>query len=117
MPDAPPDNGAAAEPEGASLREIPESLEIDPLLAALLHCAAFLDLSTEDEVDPTLGTDVLENVGLYVQRLSPERQDEVAEQLERLRRHAESAGWPESHIEFVEEFLYSCGIGEDIEDE
>jgi hypothetical protein len=117
MSDAPPENGASAEVlESATLPEVPDSLGVEPLLAALLHCAAFLDLSPEDVVAPQPATEVLEHVGLYVQRLPLERQAELADQLDRLRRHAESEGWPEPLVEFIEEFLYSCGIGEDEED-
>jgi hypothetical protein len=97
----------------ATLPVIPPELGIDPLLAALLNCAAFLDLS-EDEVDEAASTAVLEHVGLYVQRLSPEELEDVADQLAEIKEHGEKAGWPPSVLEFVEDFLYSCGIGEDV---
>lgn len=101
----------------ATLPEIPAELGLDPVLAALLHCAAFLDLSADDVVDAEAATEVLEHVGLYIQQLSPERQEQVGEQLERLRQHAEKAGWSDDAIDFVDDFLYSCGIGEDIDED
>jgi len=100
-------------PAPATMPVIPGELGIDPLLAALLNCAAFLDLS-EDGVDEATSTAVLEHVGLYVQRLSPEELDDVADQLAEIREHGEQAGWPAPVLEFVEDFLYSCGIGEDV---
>ena len=99
---------------GAMMPVIPEELGIDPLLSALLHCAAFLDLSEDGEVDDAASTAVLEHVGLYVQRLSPEELDDLADQLAELREHAHKVGWAPPLIEFVEDFLYSCGIGEDV---
>lgn len=95
---------------------VPENLRIDPLLAALLHCAAFLDFSDDDAVDPQAAGDVLEHVGMYVQRLPAERFDEIQEQLDRLEDHAQNAGWPEDMIEFVRDFLYNCGIGDEEEE-
>lgn len=92
---------------------VPAELGIDPILLALLHCAAFLDLASEDLVDPEAAGDVLENLEAYVKRLSPERLNEIEHQLESLEQWAESAGWPDELVDFVADFLYSCGIGED----
>lgn len=107
---------ASAGPPAESLPVIPEGLGIDPLLLALLHCASFLDLSGDTLVDSGSATDVLEHVGLYVQRLDPDRQLDVARQLRALREHGEAAGWSGELIDFVEHFLYSCGIGEDVDE-
>lgn len=94
---------------------VPAELDIDPLLLALLQCAAFLDLSEDGAGDSGAATDVLELVGLYVQRLSAERHAELAGQLAKLREHGERNAWPEELVVFVDEFLYSCGVGEDVE--
>lgn len=96
---------------------VPEDLGIDPLFVALLHCAAFLDLADDEVMDPEAAGDALEHVGLYVQRLPPARLKEVEAQLAKLAAHAKSAGWPPDAVSFVEEFLYSCGIGDDKGDE
>jgi hypothetical protein len=95
---------------------LPPELAIDPLLAALLHLAAFLDLSDDASVDPDAAGEALEHVGLYVQRLDEATLDRLESELRRLAEHAQVAGWSEEQREFVEDFLYSCGIGQD-EDE
>jgi hypothetical protein len=96
---------------------VPEELDIDPFLLALLHCTAFLDFADEDTVDPAAASDVLEHVGLYIQRLPPDQLGEIQEQLDALEDHGRSAGWPVDIVEFVRDFLYNCGIGDDEEDE
>jgi hypothetical protein len=112
------ENGTSSDPEVEPyLPEIPPELGVDPLLAALLQCAAFLDLGDDTLVDPVQADEILEHVGMYVQRLPPERVADIEKQLERVREHAEKAGWPEPISAFVADFLYSCGIGEDESDE
>jgi hypothetical protein len=96
---------------------IPAELEIDPLLLALLHCAAFLDLSTDEAVDPQDAVEVLEVVGLYVQRLPADRIEALREDLEELEEHARDKGFREPVVEFVREFLYNCGVDAGGEDE
>lgn len=96
---------------------VPAELGIDPVLLALLHCAAFLDLSGEGIVEPGAATDVLEHVGLYVQRLSPDELADIADQLAALHEHGAEAGWAPELLELVDDFLYSCGVDdEDAED-
>jgi hypothetical protein len=92
---------------------VPEELGIDPLLLSLVHCAAFLDLAADDVVDPDAAGDVLENLEVYFKRLAPARLAEIDEQLERLSEWAESAGWPEELVDFVADFLYSCGVADE----
>ncbi len=96
---------------------IPAELGIDPLLAALLQAAAFLDLGEDDVVDPDAAVSVLEHVGLYASRLSPEQIDALQEQLERIVEYGESQGWPEEIVEFTLRFLYHCGVGGDPEEQ
>jgi hypothetical protein len=98
---------------------VPAEIEVDPLLLALLHSAAFLDLSGEDSVDSQDAVDVLETVGHYIQRLPEERLEELQEQLDELAAHGKKAEWPPDFVEFVQDFLYNCGVGgdEDEEDE
>jgi hypothetical protein len=111
----------------ALLPVIPEKVRLHPLTAALLTTAAFLDLSDDEQIPPTVAQPVLERVGLYVQRLSDEAADRLADDLERLARYAAQANWPEEAREFVEQFMSYCGFapadadepaeGEDEEDE
>ncbi len=96
---------------------VPEGVDVDPVLLALLHCAAFLDLAEDDIVDPEAARDVLEHVGMYIQRLAPEQLQALSGQLDRLADHGADQGWPEWITGFVGDFLYSCGIGEDRDDE
>jgi hypothetical protein len=96
---------------------VPAELGIDPLLLALLHCAAFLDLAGEEEVDPDAAGDVLENLEVYVKRLPLERLGELQSQLEKLEGWAEDKGWPEELVDFVSDFLYSCGVGDEDEED
>lgn len=103
--------------EGPMMPDVPEDLDIDPLLVALLQCAAFLDFADDQIVHPDAAGEVLENVGLYVQRLPAERLDDIGDQLEILAEHGAAAGWSEDMVEFVREFLYNCGIGDDEDDE
>jgi len=90
---------------------------VSPLLLALLHTSAFLDLCDDDIVDPKLAGSVLERVGLYVQRLDDDTVDALAEELERLSAHAQQASWPEPAREFIAAFLANCGFRPDDEDE
>lgn len=102
----------AGELEDPVMPLVPAELGIDPVLLCVLHCAAFLDLASVDLVDADAAGDVLENLESYVKRLSPERLTEIQRQLDVLEEWAENAGWPEELVDFVADFLYSCGIGE-----
>jgi hypothetical protein len=109
------------EPEGEEtsgfLPPIPAELEIDPLLAAVLHCAAFLDLSEDDVIDPDAAVATLEHVGLYVGRLAEGRVAELQGQLDRLAAWGKEHDWPEEAVEFTARFLYNCGVGDDESDD
>lgn len=89
---------------------MPESVEASPLALALLHVAAFLDLSDDDVVEPKLAGGVLERVGLYVQRLDDDSVEQLADDLSRIEAHAARAGWPAPAREFVHAFLENCGF-------
>ena len=98
---------------------VPKSVAADPLLLALVSCAAFLDLSTEEAVDPDDAVDVLELVGGYIQRLPEDRLEQIKEQLEGLAEWATKQDWPEETVAFVRDFLFNCGVadGEGEEDD
>ncbi len=105
---SPPEEGAHR--VTSLLPIIPEELELDPLVAALLTTAAFLDLAEEDELRPDPARQVLERVGLYVQRLDDDDIDGLAAELERLGEYAKQAKWPDEACEFIDEFLSYCGF-------
>ena len=92
---------------------VSDELDIDPLLVALLHCAAFLDFADDDVVDPDAATEVLDHVALYVRRLPAERLAEIQAQLERLEEPSARAGWPQEMVEFVGDFLDNCSSDDD----
>jgi len=94
----------------ALLPVIPEKLRIHPLTAALLTTAAFLDLSDEEQIPASLAQPVLERVGLYVQRLPDQAAERLADDLERLAKHAIQASWPPEAREFIEQFMAYCGF-------
>ncbi|MEB2310847.1 MAG: hypothetical protein OZ921_22050 [Sorangiineae bacterium] len=103
--------------EDPMMPEVPEDVDVDPMLLALLHTAAFLDFSDDTLVHPDAAGDVLEHVGLYVQRLPPERLDDLGDQLEILAEHGAGAGWPPAMLEFVRDFLFNCGLDGDEDEE
>lgn len=101
-----------------SLPEIPESLDLDPILLGMLHLAYFLDLAEEDVLDPELAVSQLERVGQYVRRLDEASLEEVEAQLGELYEYAKESGWTEDQRQWLEDFLEYCGIEfEDEEDE
>jgi hypothetical protein len=102
--------------EDPIMPRVPAELGIDPILLALLHCAAFLDLASDDLVDPESAGEVLESLEIYVKRLPPDRLAQIQRELEKLEEWAEQSGWPEELVDFVADFLYSCGIGDEDED-
>ncbi len=117
MPDSEDDiEGEGLDPSEYVMPVVPPELGLDPLLVAVLHCAAFLDFAEEALVEPDAAGDTLEHVGLYMQRLPAEQLARIESDLDRLAAHAQAAGWPEPMIEFVGDFLYSCGIGEERDD-
>src|SRR5262245_28631780 len=96
------DNGAHEhESESPSMPELPDELGVDPMLAALCHGAASLDLRDESVVGPDAAHAVLEHVGLYVQRLPPERIAAIEADLQRIRAYGEKSEWPEWVVAFV----------------
>jgi hypothetical protein len=116
MNDRPDD---AKEHEGGfefMLPVVPEEIEVDPILLALLHCSAFLDFAEDEVVDPDLATEVLDHIAYYVRRCSAERLKELEAQLKRIRNHATREAWPAELIEFVGDFLENCTSDEDEDD-
>ncbi len=98
------------EPESAELPLVPDDAGVDPIVLALLHAAMFLDLSEEPAVDATAARPVLERIGLYVQRLSDDEVEALADSLARLAERGERDGWPAPAIEFVRLFVENCGF-------
>jgi hypothetical protein len=96
---------------------VPEELELSPFLLALLHSAAFLDVSEEDVVDGPAACAVLDRVGLYLQRVDDDTLEQFADDLERLAEYAENENWSEAAQDFLANFLEACGFVVDEEGE
>ncbi len=101
-------------PKGAFVMpEIPKSLKVDPLLAGVLHAMSFFELSDEDTVDEDWAVEAMEAVTYYLQRMTPVQIADMAEQLDRVAKHAKKKKMPGPFIEFVEEFMVNSGLVED----
>jgi hypothetical protein len=90
---------------------LPAELDIDPVLAALLHCMAFLELSEDDTVDPDWAVEAMEYVAGYLQRLPAGRIGAIGEQLAAVGAYGREHGAPSAFIDFVDHFLENCGVG------
>lgn len=92
---------------------LPAELNVDPLLAGLLHCVAFLELSEDEAVDPDWAVEAMEHVAAYLQRLPPAQLKLVEDQLTRIGKYARKQGAPDEFLDFVDDFLENYGAGED----
>ena len=97
----------------AMLPVVPEELDVDPVLLALLQCAAFLDFADDGTVDPDAATDVLDHVAYYVRRLPPERRAQMQAQVEKIEAYGGRESWPTELTEFVGDFLDNCTNDDD----
>jgi len=67
---------------------LPASLRIDPILAGLLHVAAFLELSGDEMIDPDRAVEAMEHISHYLHQLPTEREQALREQVSRVADHA-----------------------------
>jgi len=88
---------------------LPPQLEVDPILASLLHCMAFLELFGDDAVDPDWAVEAMEYVATYVKRLPREQLHSIEKQLARIGAHARQVNEPAPFVTFVDNFLVTCG--------
>jgi hypothetical protein len=91
---------------------LPEELGLNPVLAGLLHCMAFLELSGDDTVDPDWAVEAMEHVAAYLHRLAAADREAIANQLERTSKHLKGQGAPDELIDLVVNFLAYCGVDE-----
>jgi len=96
---------------------VPESLGVDPVLLALLHVASLLDFADDEAVDADMANAALERVEACMQRLDTDRLEAIQADLDRVEEYGAEHGWSEEMTDFVRDFLYNCGLGEDDEDE
>jgi hypothetical protein len=100
-------NGAYVMPE------LPTSLRVDPIVAAPLHVAAFLELSGDDTVDPDSAVEAMEHIGVYLGRLPARRMAAIREQLARVAAHAKAQRWGTEPVEFFTEFVEHFGLSDE----
>jgi hypothetical protein len=91
---------------------LPPELGLNPVLAGLLHCMAFLELSGDDTVDPDWAVEAMEHVAAYLHRLPGTDREAIASQLERTSKHLQAQRAPDKLIDFVANFLAYCGVDE-----
>ncbi|MHB1558277.1 MAG: hypothetical protein ACYC61_12525 [Isosphaeraceae bacterium] len=93
--------------------ELPESLRVDPVLAALIHVVSFLELSDDDTVDPDAAVKAMEHVGFYRNRLPARQIAAIREQFDRIAAHAQAQGWDQEAVEFFTELMGNAGLGDE----
>ena len=99
-------------PEGAAVFPlIPEELGVHPLLLAVLHAYVFLEGSEEEVLDPAAGSEGLEYLVTYLQRLRGKDLERVREDFETLTGFAKQEKWPKQQVQFLKDFLKDNGIG------
>lgn len=91
--------------------ELPTSLKIEPVVAALLHVAAFLELSTDAAVNPDYAVEAMEHIGHYLQQLPEDRVVALKEQLGRVTAHARKEKWGDDAVDFFGDFMENFGLG------
>ena len=84
---------------------IPAELRVHPILASLIHCMAFLELSGDEAIDPDWALEAMEHVEQYLQRLPPDELVRIAQQLAVLSAHARAKSFPEPFVLFLDRFL------------
>ncbi|MBN2195688.1 MAG: hypothetical protein JW751_22900 [Polyangiaceae bacterium] len=95
---------------------VPDSLGVSPLLLALLHVASLLDFADDETVEADAANGALEHVELYVQRLTTAQLEAIQADLDRIEEFGAEHGWPEEVTDFVADFLYNCGLGDEEDD-
>ena len=112
MPEGP---GEWVEKDAFVLPVIPDELRVDPQLAALLHAAAFLELSGDEAVDPDWAVEALEHIAHYLLKLPAPEVERTEDQLKRIAEFGRNNGWTDEAAEFIETFLQACGVTEEEE--
>jgi hypothetical protein len=95
---------------------LPAELNVDPVLAGLVHCVAFLELSHDDAVDPDWAVEAMEHVSAYLGRLEATQVESLSKQLKGIAKYVKSEGAPAEVVEFFRDFLENFGVGDSEED-
>jgi hypothetical protein len=89
---------------------LPASLGVDPVYAALLSLTAFVELSSDDVIDPDWAMEVMEQVAQSLRQLPAERVRALREQVGRVADHARSRAWGKMAVTYFAEFLENLGV-------
>jgi len=92
--------------------ELPAELKVDPILAALLHMACFMELSAEKTVDFDESITAMEAMGYYLQRLTPAQAKAVNAQLKRVADYGKKQKWKKEAVKFISKLLDNAGVDE-----
>jgi hypothetical protein len=109
--------GEWVEKDAFVLPLLPPKLNVDPMFASLLHCAAFLEFSGDEVVDPDSAIEAMEQVSTYLGSLEPDEVETLSTQMERIVRHAKQEKWPEDLVDFLTDFLENFGVVGDEDEE
>jgi hypothetical protein len=86
------------------------------LARALVNAAAFLDLADEEEINPALAEQALEEIAYNLSHCTPEEVQTLREVLDDMKAaERENEGRPEM-LEFLDTFLVSFGVVGDEDD-
>jgi len=95
------------------LPQLPPSIEVDPVFAALLHLVAFLQLSDDETVDPDDAVEATENIAPYLKQLTKNQLAQYKTQCDAVAIFMRKAKQPDHVVEFFEEFLENMGLLDD----
>jgi hypothetical protein len=99
-------NGEGEGAEGAAVfPQIPDELQINPLLLALLHAVVFIDGSTDEVIDPEAKDEAIDYIVTYLHRLKRPALERVKEDMDCLIDYAKQQGWPKQQLTFLKAFL------------
>jgi hypothetical protein len=99
--------------EGAAVFPlIPDELQVNPLLLALLHAMVFIDGSTEEIIDPDAADEAMQYIVTYLQRLEGSALVAIQEDVDCLIDFTKQQGWTKQQQVFLKSFLGDYGITE-----
>ena len=103
-------------PEGAAVFPlIPPDLGVNPLLLAVIHATVFLAGSDDHIVNPAAADEAIGYLAAYLQRLSPEQQLAIKEDMECVIRFARQQHWPGDLVQSLQNLLADFGVAEEDE--
>lgn len=90
---------------------IPEELNVQPLLLAVLHATVFLSASDEELVQSEAAEEAFDYMAAYLRRLKGPELERVHADLVTLAEFGKQEKWSKQAVDFLETFLQVCGVG------